>query len=104
MSLSKLDIFKRKTKISKVFIDSLGADVYVREFIVSERNELRKTDGLDFQHISLILGVCDEEGVALFELKDIPEMEKMPQKVSDELLMAVVDHNENKDSKSTAKN
>lgn len=101
--LDKGKIFARKPKLEKVFIESLGDDVFIKEFIVKERNAMRNAGTTDFQLISLILGVCDEEGVPLFTVEDIPEMEKMPQILADELLLAVVSTNENKE-KDIAKN
>lgn len=102
--LDKKSILSRKPKIEEVHIKSLDNTVYVKEFIVAERNKIRDNNsGIDFQILTLILGVCDKEGEPLFTVDDIPDMEKMPQVVSDELLLAVINHNDSND-KETAKN
>lgn len=102
--LDKSALLSRKPKIEKKYIASMDSHVYVKEFIVAERNELRAANAsVDFQILSLILGVCDEKGEPLFTVDDIPDMEGMPQVLSDELLLAVVEHNEPND-KASVKN
>jgi len=92
--ITKEMLFSRKTKIEKVFIKSLDDHIYVREFVVSERNKLRDIDNIDYQFLSLILGICDKDGKAIFTYEDIPQMEKMSQLVADELFLAVVKTND----------
>jgi hypothetical protein len=95
MALSRTSILSHKRKIAEVKIESLGDTVFVTEFIVSERNKLRThAEDMEFQTLTLILGLCDAHGDALFTHLDVKEIEEMPQNISDELLMAVIDHNQ----------
>lgn len=102
--LNKDTIFARKPKIQKTYIESLDNYVYVKEFVVYERNKLRESITDDIHSITLILGVCDESGEPLFTTDDIEDIKKMPQVVADELLTSVIDFNDNKDKKASAKN
>lgn len=104
MLLSKESIFAKKSKIEKVHITTLGGDVYVKEFVVADRNEIQKHPESSYQTMLIIMGVCDENGERMFGVDDIESVESLPQKVADELLMAVAKHNESDDEKETAKN
>jgi len=100
----KNKLFSIKPKINKVYIKSIKEDIFVKEFIVAERNKVRESNKTeDYQLIMMILGVCDEEGVPVFDINDLEHLSKLPQVVADELMLAVVEHNEPKDSLQEAK-
>lgn len=93
----------RKPKMKKVYIECMDQHVYVREFLVGERNKIRELGEVDYQSLMLILSVCDEDGVGLFTFDDLDAVGNLPQSLSDELLHAVVNLNE-PDQVVTAKN
>ncbi len=97
-------ILSCKAKIQKAFIKELGEDIYVKEFVVADRNEIQKQEEASYQTMLIIMGVCDENGERVFSLDDIESVDALPQRLADELLMAVAKHNESADDKETAKN
>jgi len=102
--LDKSKLFSIKPKIKKVFIKSLNEDIFVKEFVVAERNKVREANKTeDYQLIMMILGICDKDGVPIFDIDDVEHLSNLPQVIADELMLAVVDHNEPKDSLKEAK-
>lgn len=102
--LDKNKIFARKVNIKKIKLEAFDDDVYIKEFIVSERNKLRELENADYQLVSIILSVCDEKGTPLFSTDDLEELGQMPTNVIDELFMAVISTNEPEDKNQSAKN
>ena len=106
MTVSALDLFSAKPKITKMMLEPLDDFCYVREFTMSDRHKIQNYAREDINSAigyNIIFGICDHEGNRIFTEEDYEKILELPEETFTCLFAAVMEANK-ADEKEVAKN